>query len=211
MADIGPLEQEDLFQVLMKQVSNQRKEKVLACKNKKDRCRALTAGFLLKKALQKHGIEEQDISYRENSNGKLMLPENFGIFFNLSHSGNYAACIVSSENVGIDLENMTERFLGEKGEKRFSSLFRKTLTEQEKELFEGLEWQDKITLFCRIWTKKESFSKEDGRGMLIPFSEIDTIKAVYSVDLEICPGYWLSVYQKNPDSPEIIWIDFSKM
>lgn len=211
MADIGPLEQEDLFQVLMKQVSNQRKEKVLACKNKKDRCRALTAGFLLKKALQKHGIEEQDISYRENSNGKLMLPENFGIFFNLSHSGNYAACIVSSENVGIDLENMTERFLGEKGEKRFSSLFRKTLTEQEKGLFEGLEWQDKITLFCRIWTKKESFSKEDGRGMLIPFSEIDTIKAVYSVDLEICPGYWLSVYQKNPDSPEIIWIDFSKM
>lgn len=211
MADIRSLEQEELFIELLEQVSSLRREKVLACKNKKDRCRALAAGFLLRNALQAHGINEKEITYEKNPHGKLLLPEKLGLSFNLSHGGDYAVCALSDENVGIDLESMTERFSGEKGEKRFSSLFKKTLTEGEKALFEGLNWEAKIQLFNRIWTKKESFAKEDGRGMLIPFSEIDTLRAVYCADLEIRPGYWLSVYQKKVEEPKYVWVDLSDL
>lgn len=210
MTDIGSLEQKERFEELMELVSSYRKKKVLACKNEKDRCRALAAGLLLRYALQKHGLEEKEVQYQENANGKLLLANHLDIYFNLSHAGNYAVCGIASENVGVDLESVTERFSGEKGERRLLSLIRKTLTEEERGLFEGLDQKDKILLFSRIWTKKESFAKEDGRGMLIPFSEIDTIKAVYSVDMEIKSGYWLSVYQKHPEEADFFYLDFSK-
>lgn len=210
IAGITSLENEELFEELIEQVSTHRKEKVLACKSKKDRCRTLAAGLLLKYALQEHKIDEKKMIYQQKPHGKLMLAEPVGLFFNLSHAGDYAVCGISTENVGIDLENVTERFCGERGERRFSALVRKILNEDEKRLLEGLDWREKVLLLGRIWTKKESFSKEDGRGMLLPFSEIDTIKAVYSVDREVLPGYWLSVYQKNPARAEIKWVDFEK-
>lgn len=210
IADISPLEQEELFDKLMEQVSSHRTGKVLACKNKKDRCRALAAGFLLKKALQKYQIEEQELSYEVNAHGKLMLPEELGLFFNLSHAGDYAVCALSTENVGIDLEQTKERFSGERAKLRLASLKKKTLTEEEKLLFEGISFNEQISLFGRIWTKKESYAKEDGRGMLLPFAEIDTLHKAYSIDQEIAPGYCLSVYQKHPKEAEVIYYDLAE-
>lgn len=208
IADIRSLEQESLFVALIEEISENRKEKVLSYKNVKDRCLSLAAGLLLKEGLRKQGLSEKEITVTQNPYGKPMLPEELGIHFNLSHGADYAVCAISDEPVGIDLENITERFSGNRGVKRLELLKKKALSQEEQALLEGLEWQEQLALFTRIWTKKESFAKEDGRGMLIPFSEINTMKEIYSVDLEIKTGYWLSAYRRNPEEPEIFWVDF---
>ena len=64
----------------------------------------LLAFLLLDYGLEKRGIEDWKRGLWYNENGKPYLAEGQGIYFNLSHSGEYVACAVSGEEVGCDIE-----------------------------------------------------------------------------------------------------------
>ena len=88
--------------------------------------------------------------------GKPYLNNHDGIYFNISHCKEAIATAVSDCEIGIDIE----------GCRRFSdTLLERAFNEEEKELVRKNEKPEME--FARIWTRKESFFKWTGTGILI--------------------------------------------
>lgn len=139
----------------------ERRERVDLYRKAEDKKRALAASVLLKESLSLLGVCDFSIGY--GSHGKPYLKGRDDIFFSLSHSGNYAVCAVYDGEVGIDVEpvsSVTEK------------LIRKVATEKEYELLKSLDETERSEQFARLWTAKESYVKRDGRGFLIPPTEL---------------------------------------
>lgn len=97
--------------------------------------------------------------------GKPYLKDYPGVQFNLSHSGGWGVCALSKTAVGVDVEMV--RPLRQQVAKRFF-----TPVEQE--------WLSKRPAeeFFRLWTRKESFTKAQGKGLTLPldsFSVLDDV------------------------------------
>ena len=129
--------------------------------------------------------------------GKPYLKEFPGVQFNLSHSGPYGVCAISSAPVGVDVELV--RPLRQDVAKRF-------FTETEQ----GWLTQRPPKEFFYLWTRKESFSKALGKGLTLPmhsFSVLDEV--IYREGIawyfSSCPmedGYLTVCAQE----PETVWI-----
>lgn len=92
-----------------------------------------------------------DIAYEEQ--GKPYLPEYPGIFFSLSHSGDYVALALSSNPVGVDIQERKELSQG---------VVERFFTEEEKQS-EALPFQ--------IFSGKESYVKFTGEGVSRSFTD----------------------------------------
>ena len=148
------LDEEVVFQRKLHHVSHKRREKVLGYKIREDQKRSLAAGLLLEHVLAEKGYSADLIEADEN--GKLYLPGVDDFFFSVSHSGEYAACVVSDVPVGVDIQkkkatkaNLAKRFF--------------QWEESERIAKAPLEKQD--DLFFRYWTGKESYLKLTGQGL----------------------------------------------
>lgn len=73
--------------------------------------------------------------------------------FSISHTKNFAFCVLSQRNVGLDAE--------EKGRPVSSTMLEKFLSDNEKARL-GDDQQD---AFLRLWVLKEAQAKLTGRGM----------------------------------------------
>ena len=73
--------------------------------------------------------------------------------FSISHTPNYAFCVLSRNNIGLDAE--------EKGRKVSPALMDKYTSDAEK----GRLGSDPQDAFLRLWVLKEAQSKLTGRGM----------------------------------------------
>jgi len=95
--------------------------------------------------------------------------------FNISHSGDYVVCILSSDSrVGIDIEFKQNMDLND---------FTRTMNqEQWHEIHQS---EDPHDTFFKYWTMKESAIKADGRGLSIPLTDIifDGNKVLYDGNL----------------------------
>lgn len=110
------------------------------------------------------------------------------LYFNLSHSNMYAACVISDKPVGIDIQHMKE-FDGKLTERFF------TLDEQE--FYKNAH--SKKTAFYEIWTKKEAFLKCLGIGLgeISSKSVFDVQKEGYEFKIELFDDFMLCVCQKK--------------
>lgn len=91
------------------------------------------------------------LKFSRNAYGKPFLPDFEGIYFNLSHSGEYAACAVGEMPVGVDVEQIRPR--------RAVALAKKLFPEEE------LPKEDPLKAFFRLWTRRESAGKMRGAGL----------------------------------------------
>jgi len=118
--------------------------------------------LLLKEAISALGYNHDLGSLHKTKYGKPYFKDsNFG--FNISHSGNYILCVISTDeklNLGIDIEEIKPIAL-----ESFIDVF----TDQEKK--EIIHKNN----FYTFWTRKEAVAKADGRGLIIPFDTIDTL------------------------------------
>lgn len=157
-----------------------RKQKIDQLKNKEDKARSLAAELVLNygvtaykhkenvskdcviKSLSKNDIEKSinskmafsyEIEYQKG--GKPMLIEMNPIYFNLSHAGDYAVCVVADVPVGIDIEGKHQ--MNEK-------VMRKCFSEKEKFWVNEI-LEEKQERFFRLWTAKEAVSKATGKGL----------------------------------------------
>ena len=93
---------------------------------------------------------------------------------------------ISDEPVGIDIETIRERWL--KNPKKLEHLAKKILTEKEYDVYFNIEdLQKKAEFFTCIWTKKESFVKENGKGITCELSQIPVIdnKNIFSSKIKL--------------------------
>lgn len=108
---------------------------------------------LLQNLLIKLGINDKQI-LKKHANGKPYL-HNSSIDISLSHSGDFAAVMISStQQIGIDIEIITEKI---------TRLAPKFVNSFE---FEHIIEEHKIKQFYFIWSAKESIFKFYGKGEL---------------------------------------------
>lgn len=173
-ANIGLLNDEQVFQSVLEKVNVQRREKVLRCKQKKDQIRSLLAGYLLRIALEKEGMDYEKTSISILENGKPVISGNLDLHFSLSHAGDYAVCVISNYRIGVDIETRTKSIFLESNEEQLQAVAKKILSFKEWKQFEVEKKENKIELFLQFWTRKESYSKADGRGLGLGIDKVET-------------------------------------
>lgn len=149
-----------IFQKYYQTVSEFRKNKIdkLKLKGKEN---SLGVEILLQKALNDFGVPDSSFD-REiivSKDGKPSLKNHPEIFYNLSHAGNCAFCIISTVECGCDVEQINQKKFNINLVKRFFSA---------GELAEIENAEDdtiKADLFFDFWTRKEAFGKLTGEGV----------------------------------------------
>lgn len=155
--------------------------------------------FILIKGLKKYNIEStilEKIMYTKYNRPYLPI----AIDFNISHSGNYVLCAISTHGkVGIDIERIHPVDIND---------FKDHFT--EKEICSINEAKDKYAEFFRMWTIKEAVIKADGQGLSMPLKEIIidhharvNEKNWYVYEIGIASGYVAHMVGDSLDNDEI--------
>lgn len=141
----------NLLDEWFEQMSSERRNAASEMKvaHKKNLC--IAADALCRKAISDYcGISPAEIEFGYGAKGK-PFAKNLPLFFNKSHSGDFAVCVVSDNEIGIDIEKI--RDINLKVADRFA-------TEKEKVYIRNSE-----NGFFRIWTLKEAYFKCIGTGL----------------------------------------------
>ena len=114
--------------------------------------------------------------------------------FNLSHSGDYVLCIISSEEIGADIQ----QHCGKNVEK----LARRFFTEREAAALEQAG-EERERLFYRLWARKEAYGKLTGKGIA------DALK------VDFLPGKALSPQNESgsdgPGGRRLLWEEYDSI
>lgn len=153
--DVTPLEDRALYDSFFCTVRLERQERILKLRQAADRRRALGAELLLGYALKLRGVTEFTLSC--GAHGKPYLDGVQGLYFNLSHAGEYAICAISDREIGCDIERIDPQInLG---------IADRFFTPEEAEWMRAEEnASEQVERFFRLWTLKESLMKATGLG-----------------------------------------------
>ena len=170
------LADEKLYEKAYSLIPEYRKTKADKMKMRENKLQTVTAGLLLNYAVGKWSIKTGERDYKTdenlyekvdiisvieannpyfdyeiayNSQGKPYFLSNCEIFFNISHSSNYVACVI-----GIDIE---------KARKGRQNLAKRFFDVSEAEWIKECDSDQR---FFRIWTLKEAYGKATGQGVL---------------------------------------------
>lgn len=102
------------------------------------------------------GNPEQEITLVFGEKGKPHIGNLADIHFNISHSGYYVVCAVTTQELGIDVERIRKVDL-RIAERFFSASEIHDLMEQDV--------NNRMHYFITLWTIKESYLKAIGRGL----------------------------------------------
>lgn len=195
---VGRIETEDetVFETYLNKVNEQRRKKVDACKQKKDKMRSLMAGLLLRKALENEGIDYAKAEFSVLESGKPYLVSHPDIHFSLSHAGDYVVCVVSDVPIGVDIECKSKSLFKKENAHRWNTVAKRCLAPLEWERFS--QSSVKQQLFLEYWTKKEAYSKWIGKGLGMDFTTIDTESQKTGFCTEwLDDEYCVSIYSKR--------------
>ena len=130
----------------------------------RDRDRFIAARGKMREILARRcGMAPADLAFEYNAHGKPAIPD--GPAFNLSHTGGWAALVVSSGPVvGIDIELLRPV------ETALSQHVFSAAEQQELAEYSGPDW---TAAFYRGWTRKEAYLKACGSGLARALDSFD--------------------------------------
>ncbi len=151
----------ELLERAKRDVSPQRLEYAARYRFFKDQVQSVMVFLLLRYALkQEKGMDTMSIL--DYSGGKPVLTGEGQPCFNLSHCRQAVACGLSDSPLGVDVQDWMPRHL---------SVAKQVCSPEELAALE-LSAEPEIE-FARLWTRKESYGKYTGRGILYPLQEIN--------------------------------------
>lgn len=156
---------------LLNQIDEIRRKKIMRYHMPDDRKRSLAAGIIIKHILNENGLSENSLSCSEN--GKPLAD---GLFFNVSHSGNYVVGVVSDCEVGCDIEKVSRAPM---------KVAQHYFSPAESEYINSEP--DKDRAFFTIWTLKESYMKMTGQGLSLALDSFEILKTVNGFSLGKTP------------------------
>jgi len=106
----------------------------------------------------------QEITFTYEKNGKPVLINNENIHFNVSHTGDLGILAVSTQPVGVDMEQYSGR--------PYAGIAKQLFSEQEQNTLKMMHQAAQATFFFRIWAQKEAFIKANGLGLSYPLQQI---------------------------------------
>lgn len=208
-ANVMPLMEDSVFRDFAGLVPKERQDKIQRYYKKEDRCRGLGAGLLLEYGLRCRGLTllggiqgKQRVELKLGKQGKPELCGISGLYFNLSHAGDYAAAVFAETAAGIDIERIGEAKM---------DLARRFFTGEECDFLESLGDRDAADReFIKIWTRKESYIKAVGMGMSLPLDSFSVLdEKVYGEQtyhlrsFDVPDGYFLSVCSEEKISAQM--------
>lgn len=150
-----------------------------------DRLLSVLSHLLVRKCVfEQYGVLPKKLVLLKNEYGKPCFSGFPDIHFNISHTEKAILVAVSDENVGVDIEKITNARNG---------VAQKYFTDDEKQYCQGQDAR-----FFEIWTKKEAYAKYTGKGLIEGFSTFSVLSD--KRDLLYCEQYgeyMLSVCSKN--------------
>lgn len=129
----------------------------------------------------------QDIEFAISEHGKPVVLPPSQLDFNLSHSGDFALIVIArGRKVGVDVARHRMDMEHENIAQRFFS-------DREKYELRELPDNQKLTGFFNCWTRKESYIKAHGLGLLLPLD---------GFDVSLTPTEPVILRATRPDSQE---------
>lgn len=147
-----------------KYLSEKRIEKVCRLKKSNKKSQSIGAELLLNYAVKQEVKTDSNVEWDTDKNGKLYLVNYKNLYVNLSHSRYYAVCAIHNKPIGIDLQYCR------KCDMKLADRF---FTTDETDWIN--QSSDKNSAFFEVWTKKESFVKAVGMGLVIPLNSFSVL------------------------------------
>lgn len=133
----------------------QRKEKINAIKADLRRRQSIGAGYLLYLLKRKFFVDSEIVVLPD---GKLVFEKEKGLWFNISHSGEWAAIAYGKRPLGLDIEYVRETR---------EEVARRFFTKEEYGETIKREGAERDSFFFRVWTGKEAVVKAAGVGLKV--------------------------------------------
>lgn len=160
-----------IFNTLLLSVPNEKRERLLRYRYAIDRKIGLLSEILIRCLLcRRTGAGFKDINIKAGKTGKPFLSDMPGFEFNISHTRNAIAAIVSDRPVGIDIERIRNIDIG---------FAQDVFTDNERAWLNKLP-EDRYTRFFSLWTKKEAFVKYTGMGLSLDLKSFDVTRGFSS-------------------------------
>lgn len=145
-------------------LSDRDRQRAMHFRRANDRC-----NFILGRTVVHHLVRPQGVlmprAFSLGHHGKPFLPDCPS--FNLSHSGNWVACVISrTELVGIDVETFEHL-------QDYRDLLATTTHPAEHRSIDQSPPDRQLALFKRCWTRKEAVLKATGMGLSDDLRSID--------------------------------------
>ena len=152
---------DEQFKFFFELMPEERQKKVMRYVRAEDRKLCVAAYALLDYALSLKGYKTADYRFCENETGKPYL-ENLPLRFNISHSSDVVACIVSQTEVGVDVQKKVSEY---------KNVMRRVYCKNEIDLV--LDSKTPVDDFTMLWALKESYVKCIGTGISDMIAEYD--------------------------------------
>jgi len=173
---------------------------VIYCTKVKDEYQGKRMEHMLGEKLLEIGLREEykrNLSFEPRGtgeHGKPFFTLEPGIHYNISHSGVYVACILTGQEVGLDIQKHRPV--------NMELTLRRMLPEQEKERILALDEAKKEQEFFRQWVLREAYIKWTGEGLSRDLRTI-SMEDGWHEELTMPEGYSGAVWAKEP--LEITW------
>ena len=172
--DVNKLKESFSFEEIYYKVSSYRKSKVDKLLFDKDKWLSLGAEYLLMQGLREFNIDYSQIEIGLVENNKPFFKNcPVELYFNLSHSGEMAMCVISDSDVGCDIQKVSNK-------EKILDVAERFFNSSEIEIIKNCKESERNNLFYRIWVIKESYIKATGKGFKMP---LKNFKIVFENDI----------------------------
>nr|WP_190246250.1 4'-phosphopantetheinyl transferase superfamily protein [Gelidibacter gilvus] len=126
------------------------------------------------------GLTINKIILDTDGNKKPYLPSHPSVYFNVTHSGNFAIISVGKSPVGIDIEFINREF-------NYEEILPSIFNQNE---IDGIQKNsDKHLSFYNFWTRKEAIVKAIGKGIDDDIVKIPVQDGYHTVSPSLIGGY----------------------
>lgn len=161
--DIEPLRNKTVFDAQLKNISEDRVERIEKAQATADKLRLMGSGLLINFIKRKYFVDS-DVDI--DKHGKPYFV-NSDLKFNLSHSGRFVVAAVSDYEVGIDIQK-------KKADKH--RIAEKNFLQGECAYINaGANDEERHQRFCEVWTLKEAYLKNIGMGLRKPLNSFEIV------------------------------------
>lgn len=192
--DITDLDLETAYRDYFKFINKDRVESIEKYKAPGPKLQSFGAGIIFKKSLQFLGFPDSEIDsflIDRDEYGKPFISNRDNLFFNISHSHNMVIISWSEKSIGCDVEKCIEKDLMNIAERFF--------TNSEYSLLKSInDTYRRNHSFYRIWTLKEAFIKNNGRGLGLELNsfniplELEKVTSCYQIEDTYLKEYFIN-------------------
>ncbi|PLT68481.1 hypothetical protein CDL26_16095 [Mediterraneibacter gnavus] len=178
----------------VKLLSDGRQKRLLTIQDEAYKKQIIMSEFLLRHMLKKfYGVIWEDVKILERRYGKpYIYGKNEYLKFNISHTDNAVICVISDDEIGVDIEKVEPV--------EYEKICRIFTIEEQTKIISS----DSLTMFYEVFTKKEAYTKMLGLGLNMPFNAFNVLDNMDDILKTLTIGdYMISISSRKINQNKI--------